>query len=91
LMVLSQVMPGDVGPGCISHPDGSAGRRVAIEVEHVGRFPLGSTHIREQTLRAGPAFAAVVVEQHGLLDAGQLVQQRADGEVAAGLFGLAAH
>jgi hypothetical protein len=40
------------------------------DVEQVGEALLGGAVVGEHALGAGPAFAAVVVEQHGFLDAG---------------------
>src|SRR6266702_3494529 len=68
----------------------SAGRCVAVNVEQVGQALLGGVHVGEHAPSPGAAFAAVVVEQHGFLDAGQLGQQLADRQVQAGVVGLAA-
>ena len=51
---------------------------------------MGFMSVRS-ALGAGSAFAAVVVEQDGFADAGQFVEQFADGQVQAGVVGLAAH
>jgi hypothetical protein len=55
----------------------SAGRCVAVDVEQVGQALLGWAHLGEHAPGAGASLAAVVVEQHGFLDAGQLRQQLA--------------
>jgi len=44
----------------------------------------------EHASGAGAAFAAVVVEQHGFLDAGEVVEQFGYGHGHAGLAGLVA-
>ena len=65
-----------VGGGCITHlSDVSAGRCVAVEGEEVGEAVLGVGGVGEHATGAGAAFAAVVVEQHGLSDAVEFVQE----------------
>src|SRR5665647_3595470 len=69
----------------------SAGRCVALDVEQLGQAALGRAHVGEHAAGAGAAFAAVVVEQHGLFDAAQGGQQLAHREVQSGALGFAAH
>jgi len=54
-----------------------------VDVEQVGQALLGGAHVGEHAPRAGASFATVVVEQHGPLDAGELVEQFAYGQVQA--------
>jgi hypothetical protein len=42
------------------------------DIEQLCQGLLGGVHVGEDALNAGAALAAVVVEQHGLLDTGQL-------------------
>src|SRR5665648_798240 len=69
----------------------SAGRCVALDVEQLGQAALGRAHVGEHAAGAGAAFAASVVEQHGLFDAAQGGQQLAHREVQSGALGFAAH
>jgi hypothetical protein len=62
-----------------------------VDVEQFGELALSGAHIGQEPLGSGAAFAAVVVEQDGLADAGQLAEQFADGHVQTGLFGFASH
>ena len=70
---------------------GSAGGGVAVDVEQVGELVLSGCGLGEYAAGAGSALAAVVVEQHGLLDAGQDGEQFAHGQVQSGPVGFAAH
>ena len=54
---------------------GSAGGRVSVDVEQLDQFSLGGGHVGEHALHAGTSLAAVVVEQHGFFDTGELVEQ----------------
>jgi hypothetical protein len=47
------------------------GGRVALDVGELGQLLLGVVHVGEHPACSWSAFAAVVVEQHGLADAGQ--------------------
>src|SRR5665648_751442 len=67
----------------------SARRRVALHSEQLGQAALGRAHVGEHAAGAGAAFAAVVVEQHGLFDAAQGGQQLAHREVQSGALGFA--
>jgi hypothetical protein len=51
-----------------------AGGCVAVDAEQVGEALLGGVHVGEHASGAGSAFASVVVEQDGLLDAGESVE-----------------
>ena len=59
----------------------SAGGCVLVDVEQVGEMLLGGVHVGEHALYAGPSLAAVVIEQHGFLDAGEFVEQFAYRQV----------
>ena len=52
----------------------SAGGCVLVDCEQVGESLLGGAHVGEHALHAGTSLAAVMVEQHGLLDASELVE-----------------
>ena len=52
-----------------------AGGCVAVDVEEVGEAVLGGGGVGEHAAGAGASFAAVVVEQDGLFDAGEFVEQ----------------
>jgi len=69
----------------------SAGWCVAADGEEFGELTLGVVHVGEHALSAGAALAAVVVEQHGLLDTCELRDQLAHRQVQSGAGGLAAH
>lgn len=57
----------------------SSGGGVAVEFEQVVEASLGVVHVGEQALGAGPAFAAVVVQQDSLADAFQVLEEFAYG------------
>ena len=65
------------------------GGRPAVEFEDLEQFPLGVAHVGDHVSGFG-ASAVAGVEQHGLLDAGEGVKQRAYGEFDACAGGLPA-
>ena len=65
-----------VGGVCITHRRGRlAGGCVAVDAEEVGEAVLGGGGVGEHAAGAGASFAAVMVEQDGLFDAGEFVEQ----------------
>lgn len=62
---------------------------VTVEVEQVEQGLLGVGGVGEDVSGAGAA-AVALVEQDGLLDPGEVVEQAAHGEVVAGVVGGAA-
>src|SRR6266568_4271869 len=58
------------------------GGRPAVEFEDLEQFPLGVAHVGDHVSGFG-ASSVAGVEQHGLLDAGEGVKQRAYGEFDA--------
>ena len=67
-----------------------AGGGVGVEAEEVVEAPLGGVDLGEHAPGSGPAPFALV-EQHGLLDAGQGVEQFPHAHVQAGSVGFADH
>jgi len=61
-----------------------------VECEEFGEVVLGGGGLGEHAAGLGAATGGGV-DQHGFLDAGQGVEQFADGDVQAVLVGVAAH
>jgi len=72
----------------LSESCGSAGGGVSVDAEQVGQLLLLGAGVGEHASGAGAAFAAVVEQQHGFLDAGQGGQQLTHGQVQAGSVAL---
>jgi hypothetical protein len=74
----------------VYYPFGSAAGCVAVEFEQVVQPSLGGVEVGDHASGAGSS-AVGLVEQHGFLDAAQVAQQPADGQVESGVVGVAAH
>ena len=61
-----------------------------VDVEQVREALFGGIHVGDHASGSGAAFGAVV-EQDGFLDAGEGVEEFADGHVQAGVVGFASH